>query len=1506
MFTFTKKKQNSASGGRGRFNTLKIGDYSSRILLSFVFIIFLSFTANATVYYVSTAGSDSNTGTSTDKPWKTLSKVNSFSFKPGDQILFKRGEQWSGTITVKQAGASGSPITYGAYGTGAKPKIYGSENITGWTQHSGNIYKASFSKSINQLFVNEARIRPARWPNSGYANIDSKSSSVAFTSNALNSSINYNGAVWFGRTGVYHTEVRTITGQSSKTLTLDTAPHAVLDANEGFILMNKLEFLDQAGEWFYDSATKTVYLWTPKGDSPASYSVMGSTYDYGLYSEHNHIKIEQIEFSHQAHTSIFTKSQTHITIDNVNIYNPDKFGVYNTTSTSGAYIISNTKLIGANHQGTHIRMPGISITDSEFSDIALFENMGLSGNGTYYYGTAVYAVGEGSVIRHNRIQNVGYNGIFFAEGNNKIEYNFIQNTNLIKSDGGGIYTTQPSYAKPTTGSVVRYNIVLNTLGSNLGMPYRHFSDGIYIDESAAGVTVEYNTVYKSTDAGIKLHKVDGNIIRYNTVLDSRYGIQVLNQSGSTRTKVNNNIIYSTANGCIDNYEPRQLHIRITNPNAEIDYNTYRNPYETTGVFRSDSYLSFTDWKTKTGFDRNSKFNSTKLAAGEKEKLYYNDTKVDKTINLGTKVCKDIDGNQVTGSFVLKPFTSRILVETTSETVAQNQNPVIMNQAFEVTSAKAVNELIGQVVASDPDAGQTLTYSIVSGNSEGLFTISSTSGRLYAKTSISTDVAKTVVLVIKVADNASSPLSASADVTINIRASQPAPVADVISPTISAFSIPSASSTLSVPVTLAATDNTSVTGYKLAEASTAPSASDAGWLAAAPAQYTFSVAGTKTLYAWTKDAAGNISASAKATVTITLEETSNKTVEYITICEGEQYNGWTTSGTYERTVTGDQTVEKLGANQVLNGDFSSGTTNWSSWGASGYSMSLISNTRDLITSPGSLQVNITANGTSPSSLQLISGGKIALVAGKVYRMTFSAKATVGFTMDRMHIHLGATPWTQYGSFDVKPVITTAWKQYRLNFTASHTASDGSFRIYLGNVVPAGHSVYFDDFVFAELTEEQTASQVITTHLTVNPKQYTTEDVVINEGENYMGWTQSGQYNRTLKSSTGCDSIVTTNLTVQIKASPEIEGQTENVTICEGEEYFGWTTSGTYTRTVTEEKIVEKLGSNLVKNGDFTSGTTNWSVWGASGYSMSISSNTRDVVTSPGSLEVKITANKTDPSSLQLINKSRIALVAGKVYQLTFHAKATVGFTMERLHIHKGVSPWTQYGSFDIKPVITTAWKKYSLKFKASHTISDGSFRIYLGGVLPAGQTVYLDDFVFAEISQETVTTETVITTYLTVNPKQYITEDIVIKEGEDYMGWTTSGVYTRTLTSEAGCEIIVTTNLSVVGLTSQEIGGKSVVMNAAETKDTDTKNGLGESLDFLIYPNPAETYINVEFSFMPGLDTYVEIIDGNGRTVVSHKVESPLTRIDFDRLTPGMYYLRSVNQQNQQVKKFIVK
>ncbi|KAF0220226.1 MAG: fibronectin type III domain-containing, partial [Geobacteraceae bacterium] len=108
-----------------------------------------------------------------------------------------------------------------------------------------------------------------------------------------------------------------------------------------------------------------------------------------------------------------------------------------------------------------------------------------------------------------------------------------------------------------------------------------------------------------------------------------------------------------------------------------------------------------------------------------------------------------------------------------------------------------------------------------------------------------------------AGNVSASLSAS--VTIN----------DVIAPAVTAFTMPTTATSLTVNVTaFTASDNVAVTGYLITESATAPLAGDAGWTGTAPANFTFSGYGARTAYAWAKDAAGNVSSSLSATVTIT--------------------------------------------------------------------------------------------------------------------------------------------------------------------------------------------------------------------------------------------------------------------------------------------------------------------------------------------------------------------------------------------------------------------------------------------------------------------------------------------------------------------------------------------------------------------------------------------------------------------------------------------------------------
>ena len=78
------------------------------------------------VYYVDSAqGSDDSAGTSQDQAWKSLDKINSTVFQPGDRILLKSGSIWAGQLWPKGSGTPDAPIIMDRYGDGPLPLIVG-------------------------------------------------------------------------------------------------------------------------------------------------------------------------------------------------------------------------------------------------------------------------------------------------------------------------------------------------------------------------------------------------------------------------------------------------------------------------------------------------------------------------------------------------------------------------------------------------------------------------------------------------------------------------------------------------------------------------------------------------------------------------------------------------------------------------------------------------------------------------------------------------------------------------------------------------------------------------------------------------------------------------------------------------------------------------------------------------------------------------------------------------------------------------------------------------------------------------------------------------------------------------------------------------------------------------------------------------------------------------------------------------------------------------------------
>lgn len=101
-------------------------------------------------YYISTAGLIGNVGTDTGHTWP-LSKLTSFAFSPGDNILFNKGDTLSGTINFTSSGSSGNPITFDLYGTAVHNTI-----IDGAASTTASVLRiaANFITINNLVFQN--------------------------------------------------------------------------------------------------------------------------------------------------------------------------------------------------------------------------------------------------------------------------------------------------------------------------------------------------------------------------------------------------------------------------------------------------------------------------------------------------------------------------------------------------------------------------------------------------------------------------------------------------------------------------------------------------------------------------------------------------------------------------------------------------------------------------------------------------------------------------------------------------------------------------------------------------------------------------------------------------------------------------------------------------------------------------------------------------------------------------------------------------------------------------------------------------------------------------------------------------------------------------------------------------------------------------------------------------------------------------------------------------------
>ena len=436
-----------------------------------------------------------------------------------------RGGTYRETLNLTADGTNGSEITFAAY-SNETVVISGLDRLNAtWTQGSNAIWQTTVSNEVHPLltnnwamvFIGDTPCVEARWPNMEYdenwieekkwAQLDEGPTEYGklVCSGIGDSGIDFNGAILHMKWLANDFASRTITNHTpGLNAVYYPQKHSHGDPNNipkghggydpRFYIDGKLELLDAAEEWFYDSATQTLYLKTPGNINPAGL-------DIGIKARRYGIAADEIEFNRFEKINLFATSFRfgeeklklcrNITLRDCTVLYPDENRVIDTEAIGKADLsniaqpvfcvengwIEHCEFGWSEHRGLSTWTRGTTITNCVFHDTALNGQMNQSGVRLLYGYANSFTGTELNTITHCTLYNSGGVAIYhMGPGPNHVLYNHCFNAGLYAGD---VSVTYLPYALKSGGTVLSHNWVhwaptalgmrCDTLGNNIAV-----------------------------------------------------------------------------------------------------------------------------------------------------------------------------------------------------------------------------------------------------------------------------------------------------------------------------------------------------------------------------------------------------------------------------------------------------------------------------------------------------------------------------------------------------------------------------------------------------------------------------------------------------------------------------------------------------------------------------------------------------------------------------------------------------------------------------------------------------------------------------------------------------------------------------------------------------------------------------------------------------------------------------------------------------------------------------
>jgi len=393
-----------------------------------------------------------------------------------------------------------------------------------------------------ELFFNQERMEPARWPNEGWALIADvpQSGEMVYKGELPHMRFGMPVGRHYGRFTYAEDQPKQWSNTNDILLhgywvwnwfdeylqiaSIDTTSKEIIikppHSNYGYCkeqryyALNVLEELDRPGEWYVDREKQVVLFWPPSIEAGNTLIISALDEPVIQFDSCHDIIVEGIEIKYSQGLGVVINSGHDILVAGCAFRNLGDFAV---------------RINGGHHNGIKscdiesVALGGVVLSGGNRKTLTRGDNFVVNchihdiGEWIRTYQSAIMVSGVGNYIANNDIHDGPGTGILLNGNEHLIEYNELHHLALETGDVGAFYMGRDW--------TERGNIIRNNYFHDLTGPGEHDVNAVYLDDWASGTTVEGN-IFSNCARGIMIGGGRDNVVNNNLFINCRPSIHV--------------------------------------------------------------------------------------------------------------------------------------------------------------------------------------------------------------------------------------------------------------------------------------------------------------------------------------------------------------------------------------------------------------------------------------------------------------------------------------------------------------------------------------------------------------------------------------------------------------------------------------------------------------------------------------------------------------------------------------------------------------------------------------------------------------------------------------------------------------------------------------------------------------------------------------------------------------------------------------------------------------------